>query len=70
MAARELNPNLFKVARQNEHQNDPLFCAADLDLLMRAATSSRTDLRLLTTPLLTEFLDLAKHRAMTGPINW
>jgi Trk K+ transport system NAD-binding subunit len=63
MAARELNPNLFKVARQNEHQNDPLFCAADLDLLMqRSNVIAHKIFALLTTPLLTEFLDLAKQQ--------
>ncbi len=60
MTARELNPKLFKVARQNEHQNDPLFCAADLDLLMqRNNVIAHKIFALLTTPLLTEFLDLA-----------
>ncbi len=63
MTARELNPKLFKVARQNEHQNDPLFCAADLDLLMqRNNVIAHKIFALLTTPLLTEFLDLAMQQ--------
>ena len=63
MTARDLNPNLFMVARQNEHQNDPLFRAANLDLLMqRGSVIAHKIFALLTTPLLTEFLDLAKQQ--------
>lgn len=61
MTARELNSKLFMVARQNEKQNDPLFHAAKLDLLMqRSNVIAHKIFALLTTPLLTEFLDLAK----------
>lgn len=63
MTARELNPKLFMVARQNEHQNDPLFRAAKLNLLMqRGNVIAHKIFALLTTPLLTEFLDLAKQQ--------
>lgn len=63
MTAHELNPRLFMVARQNEHQNDPLFRAAKLDLLMqRGSVIAHKIFALLTTPLLTEFLDLAKKQ--------
>ncbi len=63
MTAHELNPRLFMVARQNEHQNDPLFRAAHLDLLMqRGSVIAHKIFALLTTPLLTEFLDLAKQQ--------
>lgn len=61
MTARTLNPKLFMVARQNEQQNDPLFRAAKLDLLMqRSSVIAHKIFALLTTPLLTEFLELAK----------
>lgn len=63
MTARDLNPKLFMVARQNEHQNDPLFRAANLDLLMqRGSVIAHKIFALLTTPLLTEFLELAKQQ--------
>lgn len=63
MTAHQLNPNLFMVARQNEHQNDPLFRAAQLDLLMqRGSVIAHKIFALLTTPLLTEFLDLARKQ--------
>ena len=62
MTANELNPKLFMVARQNEHQNDPLFRAAKLNLLMqRGSVIAHKIFALLTTPLLTEFLDLSKR---------
>ena len=63
MTARDLNPKLFMVARQNEHQNDPLFRAAKLDLLMqRGNVIAHKIFALLTTPLLTEFLGIAKKQ--------
>ncbi len=63
MTARELNPGLFMVARQNETQNDALFRAARLDLLMqRSSVIAHKIFALLTTPLLTEFLDLARRQ--------
>lgn len=63
MTACDLNPKLFMVARQNEQQNDPLFRAAKLDLLMqRSSVIAHKIFALLTTPLLTEFLDLAKKQ--------
>lgn len=63
MTARELNPRLFMVARQNETQNDALFRAAHLDLLMqRSSVIAHKIFALLTTPLLTEFLELARKQ--------
>lgn len=63
MTAHELNSKLFMVARQNEHQNDSLFRAAKLDLLMqRSSVIAHKIFALLTTPLLTEFLDLARRQ--------
>lgn len=63
VTARELNPKLFLVARQNDSENDALFQSARLDLVMqRARTISRRILALITVPLLTNFLHLARHQ--------
>ncbi len=60
MTAKELNRDLFVVGRQNQYQNEPLFRAAKLDLVMqRPSVIAHKILALLTTPLLSEFLDLA-----------
>lgn len=59
MTARELNPDLFIVARQNRQENDALFEAADLDLVMqRSDIIARTIITRITNPLLAEFLRL------------
>ena len=63
VTARELNPKLFLVARQNDRENDAVFEAARLDLVMqRARAISRRILALITAPLLTDFLRLARHQ--------
>jgi voltage-gated potassium channel len=63
VTARELNPRLFLVARQNDSENDAIFQAARLDLVMqRARAISRRILSLITVPLLTDFLRLARHQ--------
>jgi voltage-gated potassium channel len=63
VTARELNPKLFLVARQNDRENDAVFEAARLDLVMqRARAISRRILALITVPLLTDFLRLARHQ--------
>ncbi len=63
MTAREMNPQLYFIARQNQRSNDAVFKAADLDLVMQ---SSRIIvwriLPLLTLPLLSRFLHLARHQ--------
>ena len=60
MTARELNPKIFKVARQNQHQNDIIFNAAELDLTMhRGKVISNKIFALTTTPLLADFLQTA-----------
>jgi Trk K+ transport system NAD-binding subunit len=63
MTARTLNPGLFMVARQNQRDNDAIFDAAGLDLVMqRSRIIARRILSLITTPLLTDFLRLARHK--------
>ncbi|TCV90855.1 potassium channel family protein [Sulfurirhabdus autotrophica] len=61
MTAIMLNPNLFIVARQNTHRNDSIFAAAKLDLTMqRGSVIANKIFALITTPLLSEFLQLAR----------
>jgi voltage-gated potassium channel len=64
MTARNLNANLFQVARQNARENDVIFEAARLDLVMqRSRIISNRILSLISTPLLTEFLRAARHQS-------
>lgn len=59
MTAAQLNPDLFMVARQNKFDNNDIFQAALLDLVMqRSEIIARDILALLTTPLLDQFLKL------------
>lgn len=63
MTARELNPNLFIVARQNLRQNQALFDAVKADLVMYPARIIADKIRvLLGTPLHTEFEQIAKRK--------
>ncbi len=67
MTARDLNPNLFFVGRQNKRYNDPIFAAAHADLVMqRSHIIAREILALITAPKLSRFLDLAR----TQPSAW
>ncbi len=57
MTAKELNPQLFTVARQNRQENQAIFEAADLNLVMeRSDIIARSVITLITNPLLAEFL--------------
>jgi len=63
MTARELNSNLFQVARQNNRDNDSIFAAAKLDLTMqRSGILANRILSLISTPLLNAFLHEARHQ--------
>jgi len=63
MTARDLNPNLFLVARQNARENDAIFAAAKVDLVMqRAGNIANRILALISTELLTVFLHEARHQ--------
>lgn len=63
MTARELNPRLFMVGRQNYHRNNTVFQAAKLDLTMtRGSVIANKVFALLTTPLLADFLRLARQQ--------
>jgi Trk K+ transport system NAD-binding subunit len=58
MTARELNPDLFVVARQENPQNDELYDASGADLIARRSLIvARRILGVATTPLLPVFLD-------------
>ncbi len=60
MTARELNPNLFIVARKNRRANASIFQAAQTSLTMqRGSVIAHKIFALITTPLLAEFLRLA-----------
>ena len=57
MTAGELNPNIFRVAHQNEEKNQPIFKAAKLDVVMqRGDLISNKIFALIRTPLLGDFL--------------
>jgi len=61
ITARELNPKLFLVARQNARENEALFRAAKLDMVVHsAAIMANGILALISTPLLKDFLRLAR----------
>jgi voltage-gated potassium channel len=62
MTALDLNPQLFTVARQNVRGNNAIFRAADIDLTMQTGTIiGQRIVDLLTTPLLSDFLNLARQ---------
>ncbi len=60
MTARELNPDLFLVVRQNQQLNKALFESAGADVVMQASRVVANRIRgLITIPLLEDFLQLA-----------
>jgi Trk K+ transport system NAD-binding subunit len=63
MTARDLNPELFTIARQNLRSNDAIFKAANVDIIMQPGTIiAQRAVDLLTTPLLIDFLRLAREQ--------
>ncbi len=57
MTAKELNPELFVIARQNLQENQSLFEVVDKDMLMHPSFIVANRIRmLLSTPLLSDFL--------------
>jgi voltage-gated potassium channel len=63
ITARDINPKLFTVARQNARTNRDLFRAARFDLVMqRGSVIAHKIFALITTPLLAEFLELAREQ--------
>ena len=63
MTARDLNPGLFRVARQNSRSNDTIFQAANVDLIMRRGNIiAHKIFALIQTPLLESFLHLVRQQ--------
>jgi voltage-gated potassium channel len=63
MTAKDLNGALFTVARQNQRANDAIFEASRANMVMQPSTIiGRGILSLIITPLLADFLHLARHR--------
>jgi voltage-gated potassium channel len=61
MTARELNPGLFTVLRQNRHANEPLFQHFQANVTMQPfRIVAHEFLSLLTTPLLSRFFTLVR----------
>lgn len=62
MTARELNPDLFVVIRQNRSDNQIIFEAAHADVVMQASQIIADHIRvLLGMPMLNEFMTLARQ---------
>jgi len=62
MTAQEINPHLFRIARQNQEKNAHLFKSAHLDMLMQRGTViSNTIFALIKTPLLGDFLRIVSR---------
>lgn len=63
MTAREMNPDLFVVARQENPQNEELFETSGADLVARRSLIvARRILAVATTPLLTVFIEHLVHQ--------
>jgi len=63
ITARDLNPGLFSVVRQNHQNKDPIFKAADIDIIMQpGAIAAQHILGLIMVPLLGDFLKLANDQ--------
>jgi len=63
MTARELNPDVFLIARQNNRWSDAIFRAARLDIVMTPSLIIATEIMaVLAAPLLREFLRRARHQ--------
>ncbi|CAA6821124.1 MAG: Potassium channel protein, partial [uncultured Thiotrichaceae bacterium] len=64
MTARELNPAIFMVTRQNNRENSLIFDRADFHLTMkRGDVVAHKIFALLRTPLLSDFLSLAADKS-------
>ena len=62
MTARDLNPDLYFVARENQLQNNPLFLAAKVDFIMQSSRIVVGHIvSMIITPLMDRFLRQARH---------
>lgn len=63
MTAKDINSELFTVARQNQQDNAAIFAAANVDLIMQPGTIvAQRILSLIMAPLLGDFLRLARDQ--------
>jgi len=66
MTARDLNPGLFTIMRQNHRANDAIFKAIHANQVMQPGDIiAHRILALLTAPLLADFLKLIRHKDST-----
>jgi len=64
MTAKELNPNIFIISRQNQRSHLPIFNAANIDLIMqRGNVLAQTIFALVRSPLLGEFMRLTEYQS-------
>ncbi len=63
ITARQINPDLITVARQNKRGNKPVFKAAEVNIIMESGRIIANEIyMLLRTPLLNEFFRLAREQ--------
>ncbi|MCK5877069.1 MAG: NAD-binding protein, partial [Candidatus Marithrix sp.] len=68
MTAKELNPNIFMVMRQNKADNQIIFNAAKANIVMQPSKIIASHIRvLLTTPSLVDFMRIVKRG---GKSDW
>lgn len=66
MTAREINPDLFIVARHNKKTNEKLFIATDANIIMQPSEIIARKIRsLLVSPLMIAFLNKARNQDPT-----
>ena len=64
MTAKELNPDIFIISRQNQRSHFPIFNAAQIDLIMqRGNVIAQTIFALVRSPLLGEFMRLTEYQS-------
>ncbi|MEQ6917682.1 potassium channel family protein [Halomonas aquatica] len=63
LSVTELNPDVFRIVRQNSHENQVAFDAARADLVLQhSLTTARRILKLLISPLVQELIDWLAQR--------
>ncbi|TLF50700.1 potassium transporter [Halomonas urmiana] len=63
LSVTELNPQAFRIVRQNSHENQAAFDAARADLVLQhSLTTARRILKLLISPLVQELIDWLAQR--------
>lgn len=63
LSVTELNPDAFRIVRQNSHENQVAFDAARADLVLQhSLTTARRILKLLISPLVQELIDWLAER--------